>query len=271
MNDTDAETVPVRPDPIDRPGKSLQSNADEGASGDVSLNDTLTYEFVATNDGTVTLDNVTISDPLPSLSALSCVPVAGSSLAPTESMTCTATYTVVQGDVDAGQIDNIATVNATDPGGNPVDDADAETVIVGANPSIDLVKILFSHADEDASGDVTLNDTLTYQFVATNDGTVTLDNVTIADPLAGCGNPLDATDAATVPVEQNPVIGLAKDVSSVFPILGGGCRQARHASRAARHERGSSPAEALVVDRHLAGTAQLEERRERLRATTDDD
>ncbi|MCP3937232.1 MAG: DUF11 domain-containing protein, partial [Actinomycetia bacterium] len=185
VGDTDDETVPVVQDPSINLVKSLQSNADEDASGDVSLSDTLTYSFVATNDGTVTLDSVTITDPLPGLSALTCAPVAGSTLAPTESMTCTATYSATQADVDNGQIDNTATVNATDPGGNPVQDTDDETVLISQNPSIALVKSLFSNADEDASGDVTLNDTLTYQFVATNDGDVTLDGVTITDPLPG--------------------------------------------------------------------------------------
>ena len=185
VDDTDDETVPVTQTPSVVLVKSLQSNADGDGSGDVSLNDTLTYQFVATNDGNVTLDNVTITDPLPGLSALSCSPVAGSSLAPTESMTCTATYVVAQADVDAGQILNTATVNATDPGGNPVDDTDDETVPITQTPSVVLVKSLLSNADEDGSGDVSLNDTLTYQFVATNDGNVTLDNVTITDPLPG--------------------------------------------------------------------------------------
>ena len=72
----------------------------------VSLDDTLTYTFTATNTGDVTLTGVTITDPLPGLSALTCVPVQPSTLAPTASMVCTATYVVTQADVDAGNIAN---------------------------------------------------------------------------------------------------------------------------------------------------------------------
>ena len=151
----------------------------------MTLGDTLTYSFVATNDGTVTLTNVSVTDPLPGLSALTCVPVAGSSLAPTETMTCSATYSVTQADVDNGQVDNTATATGTPPTGPPVTIDDPETVPVEQDPSIALAKSLSSNADEDGSGTVTLGDTLTYSFVVTNDGTVTLSNVSVTDPLPG--------------------------------------------------------------------------------------
>ncbi len=185
VSDLDGNTVSVAQNPSIGLTKSLLSNADEDGSGDVSLNDTLTYQFVATNTGDVTLDNVTITDPLAGLSPLTCVPVAGSSLAPTATMTCSATYVVTQGDVDAGIITNTASVTGDDPDGNPVTDDDDETVTPPQNPSISLLKTLFANADEDGSGNVSAGDTLTYQFVATNDGDVTLSLVTITDPLAG--------------------------------------------------------------------------------------
>ena len=93
----------------------MLANADEDGSGDVSLGDTLTYRFVATNDGDVTLSDVVVTDPLPGLAPLVCVPAAGASLAPGATMTCTATYTVTQVDVDAGRIDNTATAVAGTP------------------------------------------------------------------------------------------------------------------------------------------------------------
>ena len=138
IEDTDDETVPVAQAPSVALVKSLLLNADEDASGDITLGDTLTYRFIASNDGDVTLDGVTISDPLPGLGVLTCIPLAGASLLPAASMTCTAQYSVTQADVDAGTIVNTGTVDATDPGGNPVSDTDDNTANVAQTPSVAL-------------------------------------------------------------------------------------------------------------------------------------
>ena len=53
-----------------------------------AVDQVINYTIVATNDGNTTLNNVTVSDP--SVSGLSCTPANGSSLAPGESMNCTA-------------------------------------------------------------------------------------------------------------------------------------------------------------------------------------
>ena len=138
--------------------------------------DALTYSFVVTNTGTVTLTGVAVTDPLPGLSAVVC-PV--SSLAPTASTTCTATFTVLQADIDAGRIDNVATVTGTPPVGADVSDvATARVTAIGA-PSIDLVK----SADV---ADVTVpGEAVTYSFEVTNTGNVTLTAVSVSDPLPG--------------------------------------------------------------------------------------
>ena len=59
----------------------------------------------------------------------------------------------------------------------------AEKVI--KNPALEVAKVLTSNADEDGSGTVSLNDTLTYTITATNSGNVTLNNVTVDDDLTG--------------------------------------------------------------------------------------
>ncbi|MCP4305877.1 MAG: DUF11 domain-containing protein [bacterium] len=186
ISDSDDEVVfPDRNPSIDLT-KTLLSNADEDGSGDVSLGDTITYRFVAENDGDVGLDNVGISDPLPGLSPLGCTPAPGSSLAPTAAMTCTATYVVTQADVDAGEILNTGTANGDDSGGGgAVTDQDSVTVSTAQNPSINIVKSFTTNTDEDGSADVSLGDTLTYEMVVQNSGDVTLSNIAVDDPLTG--------------------------------------------------------------------------------------
>jgi uncharacterized repeat protein (TIGR01451 family) len=186
VSDQASESVSASQDPSITLSKSFIANADEDSSGDVSLNDTLTYQFDVINDGDVSLTVVTLTDPLPGLSAFSCgsdvLPVP---LTPGATISCAATYGVNQPDVDAGRIDNTATATGFQPNGLPISDSDDEVVFPDRNPSIDLTKTLFGNADEDGSGDVSLGDTITYQFEAANDGDVGLDNVAIADPLPG--------------------------------------------------------------------------------------
>ena len=63
---------------------------------------------------------------------------------------------------------------------------------------ISISKTLDANADEDGSGSVTVNDTLTYRMYVSNNGNVTLTNVDVMDPLTGlstlaCSDALPAT------------------------------------------------------------------------------
>ena len=195
--DANGDVCPTPSLSIDKPAPS---NTDEDGSGDVSVGDTLTYTITATNDGTATLTNVTIVDPLPGLSPLVCIPAQPATLAPSETLVCTGTYTVTAADVTAGEIANTAT---TDSDQTPPD-TDDEIVPV-PTPSLSIDKPAPSNTDEDGSGDVSVGDTLTYTITATNDGTATLTNVTIVDPLVcyvyGNGRMLST---ATTDSDQTP-------------------------------------------------------------------
>ncbi|MEE8524200.1 MAG: hypothetical protein V3T72_09740, partial [Thermoanaerobaculia bacterium] len=217
-DDTDTETVPV-PSPALNLVKSLQSNADEDGSGNVSLGDTLTYSFVVTNTGTANLTSVSISDPLPGLSALTCTPTQPATLAPAATLSCTATYVVTAVDVTAGVINNTATASSD----QTPDDTDSETVPLVQPAAMNLVKSLQSNADEDGSGDVTEGDTLTYSFVETNTGTVTLTNVSISDPLPGLAalsciptQPATLAPAATLSCTATYVVTAADAAAGVI-------------------------------------------------------
>jgi len=87
--------------------------------------DEIVYELIAENTGNVALDNVTISDPDATIS--SCTPAAGSSLAPTDTMSCQAIYTVTQNDVDEGSFTNTASVEADGPEDSTVEAHDSAT------------------------------------------------------------------------------------------------------------------------------------------------
>ncbi len=61
----------------------------------------ITYSYTVSNTGNVTLTSVGVTDPMSGLSTMNCPNVT--SLAPGDSVTCTATYTTTQDDVDRGQ------------------------------------------------------------------------------------------------------------------------------------------------------------------------
>jgi uncharacterized repeat protein (TIGR01451 family) len=137
--------------------------------------DLITYTFTASNDGNVTLSDVTISDPMPGLSALVCTqPVT---LAPAEQLVCTATYTITQADVNAGAVINSATATGTTtPGGNDVSDSDNATVLAEQLPLLSLVKEATSIEGDTPDPFVytSVGDEITYNYTLTNNGNVTL-------------------------------------------------------------------------------------------------
>ncbi|WP_194928735.1 LPXTG cell wall anchor domain-containing protein [Pseudactinotalea sp. HY158] len=180
VEDEDPATVPTT-DPA--PAITLVKDADLAGQGNVG--DVVTYSFTATNSGNVTLTDVVITDPLAGLSELSYDWSAATGegvLAPGESVTATATYTLTQADVDAGSVHNVASATGTPPGSDeplpPVED-EVTVPTVDPAPAITLVK------DADLAGQGNVGDVITYSFTATNAGNVTLSDVQISDPLAG--------------------------------------------------------------------------------------
>ena len=94
-------------------------------------------------------------------------------------MTCTATYTITQADVDAGSVVNTATATGTPPSGQDVTDVDSVTTSLVADPQIELQK------RADTSGPVQAGDQITYSFTVTNTGNVTVTNLAVTDPMLG--------------------------------------------------------------------------------------
>ena len=184
----DTVTTPVANDSELDLVKSDPINSDEGASNSVTLGDTLTYTITATNTGLGVETNLTVIDTLLSPESQTCVQVL-----PGETCVLTGTYTVVQADVDAGEIINTASVtsdNLPDP------QSDSITTSVEQTGDLRIVKADPINIDEDGSGNVSLNDTLTYVVTATNAGTTTQTNVFVTDALL---TPSTRTCASVVP------------------------------------------------------------------------
>lgn len=161
---------------------------DAPADGTWDAGDVVTYTYTVTNNGNLTLESPALTPgefsgtgPRPEVV---CEPPAA--LAPGESYTCTATYTVTQGDVDAGT-DIVESVSVTagtperGPGSVDVPAAVGDSAEVGfpvavAAPAIDVQVV----ADTPADGRWDAGDTVTYTVTVTNNGNVTLDDPMIA-------------------------------------------------------------------------------------------
>jgi uncharacterized repeat protein (TIGR01451 family) len=168
-------TSTVTVDPA--PGLSVDKTATPATAGKVG--DQITYSFLVTNTGNVTMSGISIDDSAfsgsGSLSAISCPATA---LVASAQMTCTASYTLTQADVDAGSVTNTATASGTPPNGPPID-SPPDTVVVDVPPAPAMT--VAKSASVTSPDDFTVGTELTYSFVVTNTGNVTLTDVTVSE------------------------------------------------------------------------------------------
>ncbi len=136
----------------------------------------VTYSYAVTNTGNVTLDPVTVTDPMTGLTAITC---PGTTLSPGATETCTAGYTTSQSDLDAGSVSNTGTASGTPPSGPSVTATSSATISGEQVVSVALLKSA-APTSFDATGT-----TITYSYKVTDDGNVTLDPVTVTDPMKG--------------------------------------------------------------------------------------
>jgi large repetitive protein len=152
--------------------KAVASNADADASSSVSLNDVLTYRVTVTNTGSVSQTNVEVNDALLAPPSRTCA-----ILAPAAKCILTGTYVVTQADVDAGKIDNQASVTTALL---PTAETDSLSTPVPRTPRIALEKTLGS-IDRGADNIANAGDTINYRFAVRNTGNVTLTGITVQD------------------------------------------------------------------------------------------
>ena len=169
----------------------------------VAVGDTVTYTYTVENTGNVDVADVTVTDAHSgdgTLSAITIDMLANTStnssddgadndvdvLAPGDSVTFEATYTVTQADIDAAaDITNTATATGDPLVGDLTDPTATETVDVeDIAPALDIDKPAPAlSTDADGDGVPSIGDTLTYTITATNTGNVALTGVQIVDTL----------------------------------------------------------------------------------------
>ena len=142
-----------------------------------------------TNLGNVDLTGVTVVDPMVTVVGGPISLAAGAS----DTETFSAVYTVVQADVDAGQVSNQATASGTAPDGSVVTDLsdnnsnfedDPTVTVLCQDPSMSVEKSgVFN--DENADGSAQAGETISYVFTVTNTGNVTLYDIVLMDDLPG--------------------------------------------------------------------------------------
>lgn len=169
--------------------------------------DNVTYKYVVSNTGEVTLNGITVVDDSGTPSGADDFSVAcpKSSLTPGESMTCTSTRTLVSDRI------NIATATGftSQQPEKPVTDTDDAKVVI-QTPSITVVKTAGTAAN--GADFATTAGPVTYTYVVTNSGPLPLVNVTVTDD---AGTPAVTTDdfAATCP---KTTLAVAESMTCTF-------------------------------------------------------
>ncbi len=144
-----------------------------------ALGETITYKITATNDGNLTLTNVKVVDEL-----------TGdeweiASLAPGASEEFDTSYTVTEADILAGSVVNTATAEGTSPDPDkpdvPVNPGEEEEPTETEKPSLFVEKT----AQPDEDGVYNLGDEIHYVIKVTNNGNVTVNDITVKDELTG--------------------------------------------------------------------------------------
>jgi LPXTG-motif cell wall-anchored protein/uncharacterized repeat protein (TIGR01451 family) len=137
------------------------------------LGDTVTYTYLVENVGQVALSSITLTD-----DRLGDITLPLTSLLPGEDVQVSVDHVITADEVDNGSVTNTATTTGLTPSASTVLATASATVTLPEQPDISIVK----------TADVTLaepGDVVTYTYVVTNTGNVTLSDVSVLDDVIG--------------------------------------------------------------------------------------
>jgi len=188
--------------------------SDANGNGRADVGETISYSFVIANNGNVTLEDISVSD-----SRVTGLTPDEFDLAPGLSLTVTADpYVVTDLDVLVGRVDNSATATGTPAGGGTpytTTPSTTSTPTVTADTSFDSEKIAILD-DVNGNGYADVDETINYQIVVTNTGTLTLFDVAVADPMIGVVTPAtqDIAPGQSVGFTGEPYVVTQEDVDA---------------------------------------------------------
>ncbi len=171
---------------ITKDGTYLDSSLPEG----VSVGDTIVYVFVVTNTGNVTLTNVNVTDINATVWG---GPIAALAAGTSDPSIFTAFHTLTQADINAGQVDNLATVTSEAPNGSPVTNIStdptpcSDCIPLNSNcTTCTIVRVSHgisingSYSDYNNDGYTNVGDVINYQYTITNFNTTNpITNITV--------------------------------------------------------------------------------------------
>ena len=238
-------SVPVTQNPGLSVVKSLVTAPTFAGGVDPSISDvgdTITYKYVVTNSGNLTMNGVLPVENLADISFNGSAANGGSmsaftpttpsaslpiTLAPGASQTFTGVYTMSQLDVDhaagvTNGVSNTAKANGTTPllvsftGGA----SNTITTTIPPGPKLTVLKTKVLN-DTNANGTADLGEVINYTYVVTNSGNVTMTNVFLTD--VHFGTTYKSTDASPVLIPNGAITSvgpLGAGASSVAPVGG---------------------------------------------------
>lgn len=184
--DFDGPAPVSQPSHITIPGqtgtKSISMEKTVSPSSVGTVGQTVNYYFTVTNTGNVALSDVSVVEGEFSgtgeLSEVVC-PAGADVLAPGNQVTCSATYSVTQEDMDAGSVKSAATATGSPPndGCLAATGLSVAEVKMLATPAIAVVK----SADAASQKNLVAGQIVSYGFLITNIGNVTLRDVAVEE------------------------------------------------------------------------------------------
>ncbi|MGB9929106.1 MAG: DUF7507 domain-containing protein [Methanosarcina sp.] len=192
---SDIAEVPIKGAPAYIIEKTVTDVAGKGPSEKLRrAGDRISYQIVINNTGNIDLTNLTLSDPLISLSSPVESQNAGRILEVGENWVYTGTYNVTQEDINnngkgKGLINNTATVDCYQLDAMQ----DSAEVLIERNPACSVEKVVTDVAGKGPVGTITTaGDIASYKISVNNTGNVDLTNVTVSDSLIKLTAPLES-------------------------------------------------------------------------------